>query len=200
MNKILIGSGNQAKVDSYKELLKEFKFEIVTLKDLNLKEPDETGKTFEENALLKAKYYYEKSGIPSLVDDGGMEIEALNGEPGVKSHRWLGHEMKDEEIISEVLKRMKEVPDEKRGCKFSIVLALATPFGIFTSNGEIVGVIADKPAEKGIPHYPYRTVTYLPGYKKYWCEINEEESKILDHRTHALEKLHDILKELSKEE
>ncbi len=196
MKKLLIGTSNPAKIESYKKLLKEFKFEIVSAKDLGIKPPEENGKTFEEEAINKAKYYFQKSGIPSLVDDGGMEIEALNGEPGVKSHRWLGHEMSDEEIISEVMKRMKGVPKDQRACKFSIFLAIASPFGIFTSHGEVAGVIAEKPSENGIPHYPYRSVTYLPNYGKYWCEIDEEESKILDHRTHALEKLHDILKEL----
>lgn len=185
-------------MSSYKELLKDFNLEIVSAKDLNIPIPEEKGNTFEEEAINKAKYYFEKSGIPTLVDDGGMEIEALGGEPGVRSHRWLGYEMKDEEIIAEVMKRMKGLPAEKRTCKFIITLALATPFGIFTSYGGIEGKIAEKPSEKVIPGYPYRSVTYLSNYGKYWCEIDEEDEAILDHRKHALEKLHDIFKELSK--
>ncbi len=199
MKKILIGTSNPAKLESYKKLLKGFGLEVVSAKDLKIKAPEEKGQTFEQEAINKAKYYYEKSGIPSLADDGGMQIEALNGEPGVNSHRWLGYEMQDEEIIAEVIKRMKDVPDGRRDCKFSVVLALATPFGIFTSHGEIAGVVAEKPAEKRLPSYPYRSVTYLPNYNKYWCEIDDEEEQILDHRKHALEKLHDILREISKE-
>lgn len=198
MKKLLIGTGNPSKVNSYKTMLKNYNLEIVSAKDLNIPAPEEKGNTFEEEAINKAKYYFEKSGVPTLVDDGGMEIEALGGEPGIKSHRWLGRTMSDDEIISEVMKRMKDVPAEQRACKFSIVLALATPFGIFTSHGGIEGVIAEKPSEKIIPHYPYRSVTYLPNYKKYWCELNEEESTIMDHRKHALEKLEDVFKELTK--
>ncbi|OGE81408.1 MAG: hypothetical protein A3H72_01060 [Candidatus Doudnabacteria bacterium RIFCSPLOWO2_02_FULL_48_8] len=197
--KLLIGTGNQAKVNSYKKFLKDFKLEIVSAGDLKIPEPEEKSETFEEEAINKAKYYFEKSHLPTLVDDGGMEIDALGGEPGVRSRRWLGHEMKDQEIIAEVMRRMQGVPAERRTCKFSIVIALATPFGIFTSHGEIAGVIADKPSEKIIPRYPYRSVTFLPNYKKYWCEIDEEEEKILDHRKHALEKLTDIFKEISKQ-
>lgn len=198
MKKLLIGTGNQAKVNSYKKFLKDFDLEIISAKDLDIPVPEEHGNTFEEEAVNKAKYYYEKSGIPTIVDDGGMEIEALNGEPGVKSNRWAGHEMNDSEIIAEVMKRMKDVPAGKRACKFTITIALATPFGIFTSHGGVEGIIAEKPSEKVIPHYPYRSVTYLPNYNKYWCEIDDEEEKILDHRKHALEKLRDIFEEISK--
>ncbi|MBI2607722.1 MAG: hypothetical protein HYW51_02770 [Candidatus Doudnabacteria bacterium] len=196
--KILIGTGNSAKVNTYQKLLKDFDLEVVSAKELNIQPPEEKGDTFEEEAVNKAKYYFKQSGIPSLVDDGGMEIEALNGEPGIKSHRWLGHEMNDEEIIGEVMKRMKDVPDDRRACKFTITIALATPLGIFTSQGGVEGIIADRPSEKVVAHYPYRSVTYLPNYNKYWCEVNEEEERVLDHRKHALEKLHDVLRELAK--
>src|SRR5258708_37700786 len=107
MNKILIGTGNQAKVSAYKKLLAGLNLEIVSSKDLNIIEPDENAKSMEEEAIKKAKYYYDKSGIPAIVDDGAFEIEALNGEPGLKSRRWIGREMTDEEIISEVFKRMQ---------------------------------------------------------------------------------------------
>src|SRR3990167_2972654 len=109
MNKLLIGTGNQSKVESYKKFLKNFDLEVISAKDLNIQTPEEKGKTFEEEAVNKAKYYFEQSGgIPTLVDDGGMEIEALNGDPGVRSKRWVGREMSDEEIIAEVMKRMKD--------------------------------------------------------------------------------------------
>ncbi len=198
MKKLLLGTGNHAKIESYKQLLKGFDLEIVTAKDLKIPAPEEIGATFEEEAINKAKYYFEKSGIPSLVDDGGMEIDVLNGEPGVKSHRWLGHEMKDDEIVAEVMKRMKDVPKDKRACKFTVVLAVDSPFGVFTSHGDIVGVIAEKPSEKLMPGFPYRTVMYLPNYHKYWCEITDEEHDILDHRKAALDKIKDILIEISK--
>src|SRR4051812_12860463 len=107
MNKILIGTGNSAKLEVMKKLLKDFNLEVVSAKDLNIPAPEENENSFEKEAISKAKYYFEKSGIPSIVDDGGFEIEALNGEPGVRSKRWIGREMTDEEIIAEVFKRMQ---------------------------------------------------------------------------------------------
>lgn len=196
MKKILIGTGNPAKLERYKKLLAEFNFEVVSSKDLNITEPEETGSTFEQTAIEKAKYYFEKSGIPTIVDDGGFEIEVLNGEPGVKSNRWIGREMTDEEIISEVMKRMQG--QINRAAKHTVVLALATPFGMFTSHGEIAGVVAESPSEKRIAKFPYRSVLYLPNYKKYWVDLTEEEEEIMNHRKAAMEKLSDVLKELSK--
>jgi XTP/dITP diphosphohydrolase len=194
MKKILIGTGNPAKINTYKNLLKDLNLELVTAKDLNIPEPEEKEDNFEKQAIEKAKYYFEKSGLPAIVDDGGFEIDALNGEPGVKSRRWVGHEMTDQEIIDEVIKRMKGKSD--RSCKHTVVVALASPFGIFTSHGDIVGVVAEKPSEKRIERFPYRSVMFLPNYNKYWVELSGEEEEILNHRKHALEKIHDILKQL----
>ncbi len=196
MNKLLIGTGNQAKLNVYKKLLSDLNLEIVSAKDLNITAPHENAKSFEDEAVAKAKYYFEKSGIPTIVDDGGFEIEALNGEPGIKSRRWVGHEMTDEEIITEVMKRMTGIAN--RNCKHTVVLALATPFGVFTAFGEIAGVIPDKPSDKRQPDFPYRSVMYLPNYKKYWVELDDNEEDILNHRKAALEKLKDVLEELSQ--
>lgn len=198
MNKLLIGTGNPAKVSTYKKLLKNFELEIVSAKELNIEAPPENAKSFEEEAVKKAKYYFERSGIPAIVDDGGFEIEELNGEPGIKSRRWIGREMTDEEIIAEVMKRMKELPVGKRNAKHTVFLALATQFGVFTAHSEITGIVPEKPSEKRIEHFPYRSVLYLPNYHKYWDELTDEEQEILNHRKFAIEKLHDILQELSK--
>jgi len=196
MKKILIGTGNQAKINTYKTFLKLFKLEVVSANDLNIPEPEEEGKTFEEEAINKAKYYFEKSGIPSLVDDGGMQIEALNGEPGIKSKRWIGRVMADEEIVSEVMKRMKGVPDEKRGCKFTVVLGLATPFGVFTAHGDVQGIVPHEPSKKITKGYPYDSVIFLPNYDQFVCELPENEYEIMNLRAHAFDKLKDIVKEL----
>jgi len=196
MKKLLIATTNPAKLKDYQNLLKDFNFELLALKDFEVKPPEEVGKNFEETAINKAKYYFAKTGVPTLVDDGGLEIDALNGEPGVKSHRWLGHEMSDEEIVSEVIKRMEKKED--RTCRFVVVVALAMPFGIITSHGDILGKIAEKPSQKLIKGYPYRSVVYLPNYGKYFCEIDDKEHEILNHRKHAIEKIQDFLQEISR--
>ena len=198
MKKILIGTGNTAKVNTYKQLLKDFSLEVVSAKDLKISALEENGKTFEEEAINKAKYYFEKSGIPSLVDDGGMQIEALNGEPGLKSHRWLGYEMSDDEIVAEVMKRMKNVPEGKRACKFTVALGIATPFGVFTSHADIIGVVPDKPSSKMVKGYPYDPVIYLPNYGMCVSELSDGDYEIINVRTHAFDKLKDIIKELEK--
>ena len=197
MKKLLIGTTNKAKFEEYKNLLQDLPLELVSLKALKIKEiPEETGKTFEENAVLKAKFYFSKSGIPTLVDDGGLEIEALNGEPGVHSRRWLGREMTDEELIKEVMKRMEG--KNARGCRLNLVLALATPFGIMTSDAAVEGVIAEKVADKKIDGYPYRSLMYFPNYQKYYCDLTDKEHEILNHRKHAIEKIKDMFAEIAK--
>ncbi len=197
MSKILIGTGNQAKVDQFKKLLKDTGLEIVSAKDLKIPAPEELASTFEDEAVKKAKYYFEKSGIPAIVDDGGFEIEALGGEPGIKSKRWIGREMTDDEIISEVLKRMDG--KKNRAAKHTVVVAVATPFGVVTSHADIAGVVAEKPSKNKVAGFPYRSVLFLPNYNKYWVDISSEEAEILDHRKHAIEKINYIFKELSKE-
>ena len=85
-----------------------------------------------------------------------------------------------------------------RTAKHTVVLALATPFGVFTSHGDIVGIVPESPSSKRIEKLPYRSVLYLPNYNKYWVDLSGDEEAIMNHRKHALEKLQDILKEISK--
>jgi XTP/dITP diphosphohydrolase len=199
MNKLLIGTANKAKLNTYKKLLKDFSLELTSLEDLKITdEAEETGKNFEEIAIQKAKFYYKKSGIPTLVDDGGFEVEALNGEPGVKSKRWLGHKATDQELINVVIERMKEVPDGERRCKMTVVVALASPFGIMTSHADVEGIVAKKSSNSLQSGFPYRSVMMIPNYGKYYSELTNEELQILDHRGHAIEKIKDLLREISK--
>src|SRR5689334_19013663 len=129
MNKFLIATTIPAKLAEYKRILKDYNFDFLYLKDLDIAPAEEVGDTIEDAAIHKAKYYYEHARIPTLVDAGGMHIDALNDEPGVKSYRWLGYEMKDEEIIAEVLKRLEKVPLDKRTCQFSVAIAVASKYG-----------------------------------------------------------------------
>ena len=197
MKKLLIGTTNQAKINTYRGLLKEFNFELITPDKLNIEAPEEIGNSLEEIVVKKAKYYFEKSGIPSLADDGGFEIDALHGEPGILSHRWLGRDASDQELVSEVINRMKDVPEGSRQCTFKVAIAVATPFGIMTSHGEVKGVVPFEPATKIVPGYPYDAVNYLPNYGKFVSELSDDEQEILNHRKHAVDKIRDIFEELS---
>lgn len=199
MKKLLIGTSNPAKFDDYKRLLSDLDLDVVSPKEVGLAEaPQETGRDYEENAVIKAKFYYQKTGIPSLVDDGGLEVPVLNNEPGIKSHRWIGREMTDEEMIAEIIKRMNGVAEEQRNCRLVQITALATPYGIFTSEGKIEGVIAEKPCRKRLKGFPFRSVIFLPHYGKYYCEVSNDEYDLLNHRKAAVDKIRDILKLVSE--
>ena len=110
MKKLLIATSNPGKkieiLKALEIIIKEF--ELLTLDNFpNITEPEETGKTFEENALIKAKYYALATNLPTIADDGGIMIDALNGEPGVRSRRWPGYTATDEELIQMTLEKMK---------------------------------------------------------------------------------------------
>jgi XTP/dITP diphosphohydrolase len=197
MKKLLIGTTNLAKFNDFKDLLKNYNLELVSLYTHKVDPPEEIGKDFEENAVLKAKYYFEKTGIPTLADDGGFEIDALHGEPGVKSHRWLGRESTDEELIAEVFKRISS-KESNRKCRIRSVLAVASPFGVVTSEGAVEGVVAEKPSEKRISGFPFRSAMFLPNYGKYFVDLDKSELEIMNHRKAAIEKINDIFVELSK--
>ena len=106
--------------------------------------------------------------------------------------------MTDDEIIEDIIQRMKHIPKNERSCKHIIVMALATPFGVFTAHGEMAGVVADKPSDKRVKEFPYESIIYLPNYNKYWAELSDEEDGYLNHRRAAMEKIKDIFQELSK--
>lgn len=196
--KLLIATQNPAKIEEFKKYLKDLSIEIVTLKDLNIQDSiDESGETFVENAILKAKHFARLSGLLTLADDGGLEIDYLDGAPGVRSRRWLGYEMTDEELISEVMKRMDGVPKEKRTATLRLVLALVSPAGkIWTSEGAVSGLISEAPSPKRIAGYPYRSFFYFPQFKKFYIDLNEEEHAKVNQRKAALEKLKPVLKKL----
>jgi XTP/dITP diphosphohydrolase len=155
--RLLIATTNQAKVREYQRLLGDLPIELIPAVDPP--RVDETGATFEENALLKARAYAAWSGLPSLADDGGIEIDALGGEPSVRSARWLGREATDQELIDHTLERMRGVPPERRGAQMRVVCALAEPAGHVTiGQGVIRGVIAEQPLPTRDPGFPFRSV------------------------------------------
>src|SRR5258708_35149893 len=129
MRQLLIATTNPAKLAEYKLILRDvgIELELVSLGDVGISEsPEETGSTFTENALIKARFYFERAGIATLADDGGLEIDALGGEPGVRSHRWLGSggDDSDEALVAEVIRRMKTVETARRSARLRAATAL----------------------------------------------------------------------------
>jgi len=200
MKKLLLATNNPAKIQEISRFLHGVPVELVTLKDVGITEQaPEDGRTFEENARSKALFYMERSGLPSLADDGGIEIDALGGKPGVDSHRWISKDKDDEDelLIDEVFKRLKDVPKEKRGAQMRVVLLLALPDGqIFTAEGVQRGIIADKPGSNRTPGFPFRTVFFIPEINKYYDHsvMTAEENEVYNHRKKALEKLKPVIR------
>ena len=183
-----------------KRFLGDLTVDLVGLQDVGITDVvEETGKTFEENAILKAKYYCQKSGLPTLADDGGAEIDTLGGAPGVKTRRWI-HEHRDstdEELIAHTMHQLHGVPMEKRGMQMRVVLALVLPDGrVHTSTAKVRGVVALIPSADRYEGFPFRSIMYLPEIGKFYNHdvLTTEETERFNHRKRALDKLKPILK------
>jgi len=200
MKKLLIATTNAGKLKEISNFLKDLSLKIISLSDIDINvSAEETGKTYKENSQAKALFYARKSGLPTIADDGGIEISALNNEPGIKSNRWLGKDSTDENIVKYMTKLAKELPDNKKTAKFKAVISLALPNGkVWSVAGEIKGIIAKKPYLKTLKGYPYRSFFYLPKIKKYYHEdqLTSEEERMYNHRYKAIRKLKPIIKKL----
>lgn len=186
--RVLLATSNQAKIRELSRLLADLPIELVTPGALGTPpRVDETGATFEENARLKARAYAAWSGLPALADDGGLEVDALGGEPGVRSARWLGRDASDEELIAATLERMRGVPPANRGAVLRLVVALALPDGReVLGEGTVRGVIAERATPARDTGFPFRSVFYLPRLGKYYLELTPEEHERINHRRAAL--------------
>lgn len=200
MKRLLIATTNPGKLAELRSFLSDLPLQLVSLRDLQISDfPDETGSTFEENSILKAKYYLQISGLPTLADDGGFEIDVLGGEPGVKSHRWIHQDREDtdEELVGYALERLAGVPIEKRGAQLRLVLSLALPDGqVFTVEEKVRGMIPLAPDNILTPGFPYRSILFLPEINKYYNydQLTAQETEKYNHRKIALEKLKPIIK------
>lgn len=192
MKKLLLATGNPGKIADLKGLVNDLAVELVSLKDVNVAaDCIEDGATLEENAKTKAVYYRDKTGLATIADDTGLEIDALNGAPGVRSKRWKGTDMTDSELVEYTLEQMQSVPEGKRGAQLHCVLALALPGGeVYTADGILRAEILKKPYPRQDPGHAFRSILFLPQMNKAYVELTEEEEQTLDsHRKQALQKI-----------
>src|SRR3989344_2409032 len=195
--KLLIGTTNIAKQEEHKKILrslarkKGINIELVFPQDLNItNEPEETGQTLEENSLIKARYYFAKSKIPTISDDGGFAIDALDGAPGVQAKYWAGPDGNDKKIIAKTLYHMKQFKTKKeRSAMLTICLTYFDGKDTIQEMGSIEGYIADKPTKKFQKGFPYRALLIVSGVEKYYDELSQEEHACFNHREKALKKL-----------
>ena len=192
-SRLLLATNNKGKVREYKALLSGIPYEIITMAEQGIAiDVDETGESFEENARLKATTLAKESGLLTLADDSGLEVDALGGEPGVLSHRYAGEDVSDADRYLFLLEKLKDIPEEKRTAKFRCVIALATPDGtIELCSGECRGVITMSP--KGEQGFGYDPVFYLPELGKTMAELSTKEKNRISHRARAVEKVRVVL-------
>lgn len=200
MKKLLIATRNVGKLKEISSFLSDLPIKTVSFKSLGITNDfEENGKTYEENSQKKAIFYAKISKLPTIADDGGIEISALDGVPGIKSRRWLGKNSTEEDIINHMAKVAKELPDNNRKAFFKTVLSFALPNGkVWSSDGEIEGIIAKRPYLKIFKGYPYRSFFYLPKLKKYYHEneLTDKEQKLYNHRYKAVQKLKPIIRKV----
>ena len=201
MKKILIASTNPGKIAEIKiglQKLEKQGIQILTLNDVIVGEnkPEETGKTFQENALIKAKFYGDLTQMPVISDDGGLVIPFLNNEPGVKSRRWLGYDATDGELIQFALSNLRGCTGSKRTAYLETCLAFFLPMPghpkggkIFTEQEKIKGRIAEKASGRPTNGYPFRALFIVDKFNKYYDELTEEEHMKVNHRLKALKRL-----------
>ena len=186
MNKLLIATRNPAKLAEWRRFLRGLPLKLVSLGEAGISRViEETGDSFQENARIKATEYARLSGLLALADDGGFEIDVLDGAPGVRSRRLFGDkDATDKELIEFVLEKLAGVPREKRGAQLRGVFVVALPDGsiICEREAEIRGYIAEKPSRTKILGYPYRSLLYLPEFNKMFADLTEEEHERVNHR------------------
>ena len=201
---LLIATTNPAKLAEYQLLLRDLDLRILSLRDLRITaEAPEDATTFAANALSKARFYFERAGIPTLADDGGFEVDALDGAPGVKSHRWLGVENPDDALLAhEIIRRMAGVPPAKRTARLRAAAALVyrDQAGIHEEVVEaaLQGIVPERCYPEIRQGFPYRSVLVIPERGCYLAELGEEEAARISQRRVLVEKLTPGLTQLMK--
>jgi len=199
MKKILIATHNPAKLEELKYGLKELEkhgIKLLSLNDVGVeKEPEETGSTFQENSLLKAKFYFKLTGLPTIADDGGLIIPYLGNGPGVRSRRWPGYKAGDQELIDYTLSKLRDCLGTKRTAflETCITFYMSKPGSkdeiIVFEQEKIKGHIAEKPSLKPTNGYPFKALFIVDKFNKYYDELSENEHNKINHRYRALKKL-----------
>jgi XTP/dITP diphosphohydrolase len=196
MTKLLLATNNKGKVHEYKSLLQGLPFELVTpaMEGLRL-DVAETGFTFAENAQLKAQAFSQASGLMTLADDSGLEVDALNGEPGIRSSRYAGEGASDEDRVRFLLAKLKDVPRERRTAHFTCVIAIVSPDRpIQFCRGECQGIITLEP--RGSEGFGYDPVFYFPELQKTMAELPMEIKNRISHRARAALEARRILEQM----
>ncbi len=189
IKKIVLATKNKGKVKEIQQALKELGIEIVEIEgDFS---PEENGATFKENAYIKAYEAAKIENLPALADDSGLEVDALDGRPGIHSSRYANT---DKERIQKLVKEITESPKKEKSARFKCEMVLASPSGetLYSSTGTCEGEIIDTPC--GTNGFGYDPVFYIKGFNATMAEINLEQKNKISHRGKALKSMIDWLK------
>lgn len=199
MQKLLIATHNQGKVREYRELLADLPVAITFLTELGITEDvEETEATFEGNAILKARSYAAMTGLWAWADDSGLEVDALDGRPGVWSARYAGPGATDQEKYEKVLAELSRHPKESWTARFRCVVAIATPEGkVNTRSGTVEGLITDQP--RGEYGFGYDPIFYLASFNKTLAELSPGVKNNISHRAEAAAAAKELLAKMISE-
>jgi len=185
--KIMLATKNPGKIKEITKILSSSDIELFSHKDFEIPEVEETGMTFVENALLKARSSSHVTGLPSIADDSGIEVDYLNARPGVKSARYSGKNASNESNNKKLLKELQGVPLEKRAARYRCVIVFTRfkndPFPVI-SMGSWEGFIATSP--RGSNGFGYDPIFFLPDLGKTSAELSDEDKNMISHRAIAL--------------
>ena len=199
MKKIVLASGNAGKLREFQQLLSGCGFEVVPQSDFFSESAEEIGLTFVENAIIKARYACAKTGLPAIADDSGIEVDALNGRPGIYSARYAGTAAKDPDNNAKLLQELAGVPAEKRTARYHAVLAFMrhaedpTPM---LCHGVWEGVILTEPRGEG--GFGYDPLFWVPTHQCASAELSKEEKNRISHRGKAMRELLQQLSAISE--
>jgi XTP/dITP diphosphohydrolase len=185
MRTLLLATSNIHKLEEYRAIFSDLPYQLLSLRDIQLGlDVEETGTTFAENAELKARAYANTSGLLSLSDDSGLEIDALHGAPGVYSARFAGKDASYEERFRLIHQQLAGVPLEKRTARFRCAIAVAQPAGeVRVVEGSLEGVIA--PSPRGCYGFGYDPIFLVPALGKTTAELRPEAKNRISHRGRA---------------
>ena len=196
---LLIATNNAHKVTELRRILGDADVTLVTPADAGITlDVEETGETFEENARLKARAFCAASGLPSLADDSGIEVDALGGRPGVRSARYGGDGLDDADRTQLLLDELADVPEERRTCRYRVVLVLARPDG----SEEVVDASCEGRAALapvGENGFGYDPIFYVPRFGRTMAQLDPAEKDAVSHRGQATRRMAALLRERAPE-
>lgn len=196
MPQLLIATNNPGKIEEFRTLLDSCGWELVTPRELGIElGDDEPHDTYVENAAVKARRGAEASSLVTLADDSGIEIDGMDGEPGVRSARFLGDDATYEERFAEINRRLGGLPRDRRTARFVCVIAIADPKSgdVRYAEGEVRGLIADEP--RGDKGFGYDPIFWVPQHSATMAELPKHEKDIISHRGRASAPAREILRE-----